>query len=163
MTDGYEQTLYGLLRKRGELTSELEALRMQTEACLLSLDRIDAAVRVFNPEIEEGDLPARPAPPQSAAFRGEVQRFLLDLLRTNGGPMTTIQCAHAIMEQRRLDTRDKPLVKLIRGRTGHALSRLRAKGFISGERYGPGAEMEWRTTARGESADDAGGWRNGSG
>jgi hypothetical protein len=76
--------------------------------------------------------------------------------------MTTIQCAHAIMEQRRLDTRDKPLVKLIRGRTGHALSRLRGKVFISGERYGPGAEMEWRTTARGESGEDCGAWRNGS-
>jgi hypothetical protein len=162
MTDGYEQTLYGLIRKRGELTSELDGLRAQTEACMLSLDRIDAAIRVFNPEIEDGDLPARPAPPQSAAFRGEVQRFLLDLLRTNGGPMTTIQCAYAIMGARKLDTRDKPLAKLIRGRTGHALSRLRSKGYISGERYGPGAEMEWRTTARGESGEDCAAWRNGS-
>jgi hypothetical protein len=74
MTDSFEQTVYGL-RKRGELTSELDALRTQTEACLLSLDRIEAAIRVFNPEIEDGDLPARPAPPQSAAFRERCSAF----------------------------------------------------------------------------------------
>lgn len=161
--DGFLQTVHGLLRKRGDLVSEIEALRAQMDIRLTALDHVDATIRVFKPDIDCGDLPERPAPPANAAFRGEVQRFLLTALRAANGPMTTTQLGVAIMEARGISLDDRVLAKLIRQRTGHALSRLRAKGFIESAKYGAGAELDWRVTGRGEGGEPVGGWRNGSG
>jgi hypothetical protein len=162
MDDGYELTLTGLLRKRGELTSDVEALRDQLSAKLAALDAVDATIRVFNPNISPDVLPERPAPPPSAAFRGEVQRFLLHTLRTAAAPMRTTQLAHAIMANRNLSTADRVLTKLFEKRTGSSLGKLRRGGFIEGRRYGAGAELEWVLTGKGESGEPMGGWRNGS-
>lgn len=132
------------MRKRGELTSEIEALRLQMDVCLSALDHIDAAIRVFKPDIDCGDLPERPTPPANAAFRGEVQRFLLDTLRRASGPMTTTALGLAVMESRRLNTSDRVLAKLIRHRTGHSLSRLWKGGFVDNVKFESGAELEWK-------------------
>lgn len=159
MDDGYTQALHGLLRKRGELTSEVAALRTQMDERLAALDAIDTATRVFKPDIGEDLLPERPAPPASAAFRGEVQRFLLHTLRTATGAMTTTELAHAVMVSRRLNTDDRVLAVLIRKRTEHSLGRLRKAGFLASNKFGPGAELEWQLTGRGGEPK----WRNGSG
>ena len=160
--EGYYLTLHGLLRKRGELSSELEALRANLGVKLAALDHIDAVIRVFKPEIDLEDFPERPAPPPNAAFRGEVQRFLLHTLRITGRPMRTAQLGEAVMLSRNLNVQDRVLAKLVRTRTSHSLGRLRRQGFIEGYRWGKGAELEWRLTGRGEGEDWAGGWRNGS-
>jgi hypothetical protein len=123
-----------------------------------ALDHIDATIRVFKPDIDLMDLPERPAPPPNAAFRGEVQRFLLHTLRTAGAPMTTLQLAEAVMASRGLNVADRVLAKLIGKRTGHSLARLRKQGFVTGERYSKGAELEWQLTGR----EGQTGWRNGS-
>src|SRR5206468_4259712 len=135
MEDAYQLTVAGLLRKRGELTSEVEALRAQLEQKLAALDHVDATIRVFKPEIADEDMPERPAPPPSAAFRGEVQRFLLHTLRTTGKPLTTFQLAEAVMQSRRLNTGDRVLRTLINKRTGNSLRRLAKQGWIERERY----------------------------
>lgn len=102
MGDGFELTLQGLLRKRGEMARDVEAMREQLGVLLSGLDHIDAAIRIFNPAIDLEDMPERPVPPPNPAFRGEVQRFLLHALRTAGEPMTTHDLAAAVMEARRL-------------------------------------------------------------
>jgi hypothetical protein len=160
--DDYQLTLHGLLRKRGELTSVVEALRAQLGEHLAALDHIDATIRIFKPDIDLVDLPERPAPPPNAAFRGEVQRFLLHTLRTSRERLTTSQLAEAVMASRRLNTSDRVLRKLIERRTGHSLGRLRKQGFIASERYSKGAELVWFLTVRGESDEPCGGWRNAS-
>lgn len=160
---GYDLTVHGLLRKRGELTAEIETLRAQLETKLAALDHIDATIRVFKPDIGLEDMPERPAPPPNAAFRGEVQRFLLHTLRTAQKALTTHELAKIVMEQRRLNTADRMLFQLIAKRTGHSLGRLRKQGFIVSRKYGPGAELEWSLTGCGVSTEQAGGWRNGSG
>jgi len=159
MDDGYQLALHGLLRKRGELTSEVEALRAQLGVQLAALDHIDATIRVFKPDIDLCDLPERPAPPPNAAFRGEVQRFLLHTLRCAGAAMTTFQLTEAVMVSRRLNVSDRVLFKLIAKRTGHSLTRLRKQGFVASERYSRGAELQWTVTGR---EGPVGGWRNGS-
>jgi hypothetical protein len=162
MEDAYQLTLHGLLRKRGELTSEVEALRANLGERLAALDHIDATIRVFKPDIDLEDMPERPAPPPNAAFRGEVQRFLLHTLRLSSEPQTTFQLTEAVMQSRRLNVSDRVLFKLIARRTGHSLSRLRKQGFIESEKYGKGAELAWRLTGRGASGEPVGGWRNGT-
>ncbi len=158
----YQLTLHGLLRKRGELTALVDGLRAQLGEHLTAPDHIDATIRVFKPDIDLIDLPERPAPPPNAAFRGEVQRFLLHTLRVDGGRLTTGQLAEAVMVSRRLNVADRVLRKLIEKRTGHSLGRLRKQGFIASERYGKSAELVWFLTGRGGTDEPCGGWRNGS-
>jgi hypothetical protein len=161
MNDGYELTVTGLLRKRADLTAEIEALRDQLGLKLAALNHVDATIRVFRPDISEDVLPERAPPPPSAAFRGEVQRFLLHTLRTAARPMTTGQLAAAIMANRGI-VGDRTLTKLIEKRTGCSLGKLRRNGFVAGRRYSKGAELEWFLTDKGESGEPVGGWGNGS-
>lgn len=163
MGDGFELTLQGLLRKRGEMARDVEAMREQLGVLLSGLDHIDAAIRIFNPAIDLEDMPERPVPPPNPAFRGEVQRFLLHTLRAAGEPMTTHDLAAAVMEARRLNTADRVLFKLVSVRTGHALTRLRKMGHVVSEREGKGALLTWRVSGKGASGEPVGGWRNGSG
>lgn len=160
--DDYQLTIHGLLRKRGELTAEVETLRAQLDTRLAALDHIDATIRVFKPDIDIQDMPERPAPPANAAFRGEVQRFLLDTLRAAAEPRTTSQMAVAVMDARRLNVGDRVLRKLIEKRTGHSLGRLRKQGYVASEKYSKGAELQWSLTTRGATSHNVGGWRNGS-
>ena len=148
MSDTYELTVHGLLRKRAELSMEVDALRNQLGVLLAALDNVDATIRVFKPDIDIGDMPERLAPPPSAAFRGEVQRFLLHTLKASDRPLSTSQLAEAVMASRRLNASDRMLAKLILRRTGHSLGRLRRAGMIEGERFGNTAECRWRVTAQ---------------
>ena len=161
MTDtGYHLTIHGLIRRCGELHSEIEAHRDIMNAKMTELDQLAVAVRILKPDIHIADLPERPAPPASAAFRGEVQRFLLATLRTAEGPRTTSQLGETVMLARGLNIGDRVLWKLIRGRTGHSLANLRKKGFAASRAFGGGRELEWWSTAR--MGEPTGGWRNGS-
>lgn len=138
--------LHGLLRRRADMAGEIDALREQLGVLLSGLDHIDATIRIFKPDIDLDDLPARPIPPPSAAFRGEVQRFLLHTLRHAPQPLTTHELAKAIMEQRRLNTADRVLFKLISTRTGHSLSKLRRAELVQSERFSAGALLRWQVT-----------------
>lgn len=143
---GYELTLAGLLRKRGELSGHVEGLRAQLGVHLDALNHIDAVIRVFKPDIDLVDLPERLAPPANAAFRGEVQRFLIDTLRKATEPLTTFDMTEAVMRQRGLDPADRVLFQLIAKRTGHSLSKLRRQGKVTSYRVGKSALLEWRST-----------------
>ena len=57
MHDGFELTLHGLLRKRGEMARDVEAHREQLGVLLSGLDHLDAAIRIFNPAIDLEDMP----------------------------------------------------------------------------------------------------------
>lgn len=144
MDDGYQLTLHGLLRKRGELSAEVDGLRAQLGTRLDALNHIDATIRVFKPDIDLVDLPERQAPPPNAAFRGEVQRFLLDTLRKADGPLTTHDLAAAVMRNRGLDPADRILFGLIAKRTGHSLTKLRRQGRVASHRFSKSAMLEWR-------------------
>lgn len=147
MQDGYDQTLSGLLRKRGELTADLQAAREAWEALSVSLAAIDNAIRVFNPNIADDALPeSKPAPPFTGGTT-QIQRFLLDVLRSSGEPIRTLAAATLVMRDRGIDERDRVAATLIRKRVGDAFSRMRIAGLVTGAKYGSGSELEWRLTA----------------
>lgn len=144
-----DNLIHGLLRRRAEMAGEIDALREQLGVLLSGLDHVDATIRIFKPDIDLDDLPSRPIPPPSAAFRGEVQRFLLHTLRHAPEPLKTHELAKAIMDQRRLNVADRVLFKLISQRTGHSLSKLRRVGLVRSERFSTGALLRWQVTREG--------------
>lgn len=161
MGDGFELTVHGLLRKRAEMARDVTALRDALAEKLIAVDHLDASIRIFNPAIDLADMPERPPLPVTTTFRGELQRFMLTRLRNEREPMDTLELATVLMEARRLDTADRILFRLISGRVGHCLARLRAKGWVSSEKASKGALLRWSATTRlGEPVPE---WRNGSG
>ena len=153
--------VHGLISKRAETVGRINALREEMAQALADLDHLDATIRIFDPNLEHDAMPVRVVPPPNAAFRGEVQRFLLETLRTATGPLSTEDLARAVMECRRMNTADRGLAKLVMRRTGHSLSRLRQTGLATAERRVSGGMMEWRIAS--PDATLAIGWRNASG
>ncbi|MDE0877476.1 MAG: hypothetical protein OSB00_02255 [Sphingomonas bacterium] len=114
----------------------------------MSLATIDSAIRVFNPNIADEMLPAaKPAPPFTGGTT-QLQRFLLDHLRTSGAPIRTLDAATLVMHDRQIDPRDRVASNLIKKRVGDAFSRMRAAGHVTGAKYGSGSELEWRLAAQ---------------
>ena len=145
MHDGYDQTLSGLLRKRAELATEATAQREAYEAKLAALDAIDAAIRVFRPDLVTEYLPTNRPPVPHAAATSEMRRFLLDMLRErHGRPLRTLEATDALVEAKGVDPRDRVVVVLMRKRVSDAFQRLRKKGLVEGRKYGSGSELEWR-------------------
>ena len=140
---GYDLTLSGLLRKRAEMSGQVRLQQTQLGALIADLNSIDAAIRVFRPDIELEDLPERLAPAPFAGFRGEIVRFLLDELRKANGPQSTFDLADKIMEKRGLDPSDRVVAGLIRKRTGYALAKLRKAGKATSRQTHRSAPLEW--------------------
>lgn len=140
---GYDLTLRGLLRKRADLASEAAGLKDQLGARLSDLDALDRVIRIFKPDIDLADLPARPAPLALTGTRGEFQRFLLDTLRKANEPLNTLQLAEIVMRGRGLDVADRIAFKMIAHRTGHSLAKMRKVGKVVSRRVGSGALLEW--------------------
>lgn len=162
MTEPLPLTVRSLIDKRAETVGRINHMQEQIAQAMADLDHLDATIRIFAPDIDLSDAPVKPVPPPSAAFRGEVQRFLLHALRTHGTALTTLELARKVMESRGLDTRDKMLSKLIGQRTGHSLGKLRSRGFVKAEKANAGGLLRWQLTRDGESGGPVGGWRNGS-
>ena len=125
-------------------------LRAETNARRGELERCAAAVRVFHPDTTDADLPRPPPVPRSANFRGEIQRFMLNILRSAEMPLRTSKIADAVMNMRGLDRGDRVMVILVGSRTSHELAKLRRKGLVESRRYGHGAKLDWWISGRRE-------------
>lgn len=152
--------LNGLIRKRSEIAGRIQAIQEEAGRLIAALDHIDQTLRLFDPEIDFEVLPVKALPPPNAAFRGEFQRSLLEMLRGVQRWQTTDELAVKVMVQRRMNEADRALRVLTRKRVGHALKRLERKGVTISRRMGKGALLSWRITK--PDAQLEGGWRNGS-
>jgi hypothetical protein len=141
--DGYDQTKAGLIRKRGALAAEIQALQVTIAAKVANLRALEATIRIFDPECDLEGLPQNRIPPAYAAFRGEMARFFLGQLRTAPAGLTTHELTLAIMADRCMDASDKRALRLIHKRTGHALLKLRAKGVARSEKDDSNGMLRW--------------------
>lgn len=95
---------------------------------IIDLDNIDAAIRIFDPDIDLAEIRPQPLPPRSAAFKGQVTQAIFSYLREAKGPLTTRQMTDRVMSDRGLNTLDKQLVRLIMKRVGAACKHHRNLG-----------------------------------
>lgn len=127
--------------KRGELAGQIDALQDQLRQAMIDLDHVDCTLRLFDPDIELDEIKPKPLPPRHHAFKGQVTRSILAMLRTEGA-MDAKAITIRLMGERELNTSDKALVKAMHKRIGAALRNLRERQLVESA-DGRGKYLEW--------------------
>jgi hypothetical protein len=117
------------MTKRAELSGKIEVMQREMRALVLSIDHIDAALRMFDPGIDLDDIKPK-MPPRHSAFRGEVSRLVLNALRKSGKPTPVSELVHHVLAGRGLTAEDKPFMRVLSRRIGACLRNLRKKGLV---------------------------------
>jgi len=130
-----------LRAKRGELAGQIDALQDQLRQAFIDMDHIDATLRMFVPDIELDEIKPKPLPPRHRAFKGQVTRAILAMLRKEG-PMDAKAITLRLMAERELNVSDSGLQKAMHKRIGAALRNLRERTLVS-SRSGPGGLLVW--------------------
>jgi hypothetical protein len=132
-----------LVKRRSNLTGEIEHSQRHTRKLLEDLEHLDATIRQFDPDYKLEEVrPKGFRPPSDWASRGEMSRVVLGMLRQASEPMTTRDVALAIMKHRRLNATDEKMVRKMTKRAGVALRAQRNNGFVRSQN-GTGLYMMW--------------------
>ena len=130
-----------LRNKRGELAGRIDALQDQLRQAFIDMDHIDASLRMFVPDIELEEIKPKPLPPRHRAFKGQVTRAILAMLRKEG-PMDAKAITLRLMAERELNLNDKALQKAMHKRIGAALRNLRERTLVASE-HGDKGLLRW--------------------
>ncbi|MCH2486472.1 MAG: hypothetical protein MK010_01845 [Erythrobacter sp.] len=109
---------------------------------MIDLDHIDATLRMFDPEIELDEIKPKPLPPRHHAFKGQVTRAILSMLRSEG-PMDAKAITIRLMAERELNSADKALQKAMHKRIGAALRNMRERGLVGSQEPRKGGLLVW--------------------
>ena len=136
----------GLVKRRAELTGEIERTHEDLRSMLADLEALDATLLMFAPDFQiEAIRPKAFRPPKDWSRRGEMTRIILSILRQAAEPLTTRDIALQLLVERALDKSDLKLLRLMTKRVGVALRLQQHKGVAQCEQ-GPGQYMLWRIT-----------------
>lgn len=135
-------TVAALKDKRAEIAGRIDALQDQLRQEMIDLDHIDCTILIFDPGAQLDDIKPKPMPPRHHAFKGQVTRSILDMLRKSETPLDGLVITMRIMEERELNVLDKKLIKTIQKRIGAALRNLRDRGLVF-SRQGDGGLLLW--------------------
>ena len=138
-----EHVLSGLIRKRAEITAEVEGLQMRLRQLIMDADNLDGAIRIFDPGMDLAEIRPKAVPRQHVAFEGEVRRAVLDALRETGLALTIKDLALRMMEARKLSATDARLVRVVEKKVGACLRKLRRQGTVQSAR-GRGDSLRWK-------------------
>lgn len=125
-------TVSALRDKRAEIAGLIEALQDQLCAAMVDLDHVDATLRMFAPDIELDEIRPKPLPPRHRAFKGQVTRAILAMLRKEGA-LDAKAITLRLMAERELNMKDADLVKAFHKRIGAALRNLRERTLVVSE------------------------------
>lgn len=129
--------------KRSEIAGRVDALQDQLRQALIDLDHVDSTILLFDPDAELDEIKAKPMPPRHHAFKGQVTRAILDMLRKSTVPMDGTVITTRLMEERELNLVDKRLVKTIQKRVGAALRNMRERGLVTSAEPRKGGLLAW--------------------
>jgi hypothetical protein len=76
---------------------------------------------MFAPDIDLADVKQKPLPPRHAAYKAEVARIVLRILRYAKRPCSTQELTRYIIAERGMNTADKQLVRTVSERVGACL------------------------------------------
>ncbi len=122
--------LHALVRKRADITGELERREAQVRELQHAIAHVDAVLTLLNPEVGiEKIRPTRKAPPHAAAY-GQVTRVIIDCLREADTPLSSRILAHSVLEARELDEEDRALALVMAKRVRACLRTHRVAGRV---------------------------------
>jgi hypothetical protein len=127
----FSHVLYALTRKRAEIAGKIEHNQLMLRQLITELDHIDAAIRIFDPTIDLENIKPKPVPPRHAAFKGEVTRIVLKMLRQAKAPLTSRDIALELMKQRGLSPDDRALSVVMVKRVCACLRKHRLNGVVA--------------------------------
>ena len=125
-----EHVLSGLMKKRAEIAGQIEHTQRRLNEMLIDLDHIDHTIRLIDPNADVSLGKPKQYPARHAAFKNEMNRFVLGALRTATEPLTSLEIAKAVVIGRGLDVTDDRVVVLIRKRVGACLWRQKERGIV---------------------------------
>jgi hypothetical protein len=137
----------GLISKRAELAGRIEHLQGQLRQAVIDLDHVEAALRLFDPDVDMAALPARKVAPILYDTKGDTGRVILETLRTATKPLSTAQVCEAVMIARRLDTNDKGLCRVMMRRTNANLKHWAKKRGLIRSMPGVGQQLLWEVAS----------------
>ena len=109
---------------------------------MIAVDHVDSTLRLFVPDIDLDEIKPKPLPPRHHAFKGQVTRSILAMLRKEG-PMDAKAITLRLMAERELNLNDKVLVKAMQKRIGAALRNLRERTLTTSSE-GHGGFLLWQ-------------------
>src|ERR1700733_1556822 len=98
MTDTH--VVSALKEKRMHVAGQIESLQGQLRQATIDLDHVEAALRLFNPEVGLAALSPRKVGPVLYDTKGDTGRVILETLRTAMRPLSTAQVCDAVMKAR---------------------------------------------------------------
>lgn len=143
VTETYERTMSGLLKRRQDLLDECATIRERMAVIGTDVEAID---RVLGSLGYTGTLEARPPRPERLMlfYRNELRRFIIDTLRGAGKPLTTRDMAVALCQTEGRDRYDRKLVIDITHRCSKAVRQMRDQKMVVQAGQGPGNSLLWR-------------------
>lgn len=139
MTDSH--VVSALKAKRAELAGRIDALQDQLREAMIDVDHVDCTLRLFVPDIDLDEIRPKPLPPRHHAFKGQVTRAILAMLRAEGA-MDAKAITIRLMAERELNPNDKALAKAMQKRIGAALRNLRDRQLVASA-HGRGGLLVW--------------------
>lgn len=118
----------GLIRRRRELTYEINELLAKAETIAADVEALDRTLRLFDPGIRLEAIPALQSRPKPDwAVRGEVVLIIFDLLRCASEPLSTRNITAKVHEARGIEGE---ITFLHIRRVRKCLDRQRARGTL---------------------------------
>src|SRR5580693_3885601 len=132
-----------LKEKRIQVASQIASLQGQLRQATIDLDHVEAALRLFDPDVDMAALSPRKVAQVLYDTKGDTGRVILETLRTSMRPLTTAQVCDAVMRARNLDTNDKALCRLMMRRTNANLKHWAKKRGLIRSMPGAGQQLLW--------------------
>ncbi len=133
--------LNGLIEKRAEIAGRIDVMQREMRDLVAQISHIDAAIRIFDPSVDLGDIKPK-LPPRFHAFKGEVSRLILNALRETGKPLPVSDLTLFVAAGRAINPDDKPFMRTLSRRVGACLRNLRKKNLVVMTRP-PGSLGHW--------------------
>ena len=140
-----ERTVYGLIRKRAELSGERETAKELISLLDQQIEALDLALSVLGYDHEKN--PIRPTYKRQRGYcrANELNRLILDILRS--GPQDVTGIVSRILERKGIAEENSFVKEDVRKRVRRALKRMEIAGRISCD-----GSVWWATQPSGETA-----------